>query len=59
MGLFKRIGRQVERVKRTATETAQEDTNYRCQACDARFHIHHDQCPECEARSIVSTSTGE
>ena len=59
MSFFKRVGRQVEKFKQTATETAQKDATYQCQACDARFNTQHDQCPECETRSIVSTAGGE
>lgn len=59
MGFFKRVGRQVEQFKQTATETAKKDANYRCQACDARFYTQRDQCPECEAQAIVATATEE
>lgn len=56
MGLFRKVGRQVEQFKRTATETAKEDAGYRCRACDARFNTHDDQCPECGTTEIVSTA---
>ena len=59
MGFFKRIGRQVEQFKQTATEAAEKDATSRCQDCDARFHTQHDRCPECDSQSIVSTTTGE
>ncbi|WP_435345944.1 hypothetical protein [Haloarchaeobius sp. HRN-SO-5] len=55
MGFFSKVGRQVEQFKQTATEVAKEDATYQCQACEARFHAQHDQCPECDAQSIVST----
>lgn len=59
MGLFRKVGRQVEQFKRTATETAEKDASYRCRACDARFDAHDDQCPECGATEIVSTASEE
>ncbi len=59
MGFFRRVGRQVEQFKQTATETAEEKANYRCEACDACFYSQHDQCPECGAESIVSTAGEE
>lgn len=53
MGFFKKVGRQVERFKRTATETAEEDASYRCRACDARFDAHDGRCPDCGATEVV------
>ncbi|MFC6835532.1 hypothetical protein [Halomarina ordinaria] len=59
MGLFKRLGRQVEQFKQTATETAEGDADYRCRACDARYHVQHDRCPECGTEDVVATAPGE
>lgn len=59
MGFFKRVGRQVEQFKQTATETAEKSAPYRCQDCDAHVHTRLDQCPECDSRSIVSLATEE
>ncbi len=59
MGFFKRIGRQVEQFKQTAKEVAEEDADYQCQACDARFHTNHDQCPKCGAQKVAPTTTEE
>ena len=47
MGLFKKFGRQIEQFKQTAKNTAEENVDYQCRACDARFATRHDQCPEC------------
>ncbi len=59
MSFFKRVGRQVEKFKQTATETAKKDVVYQCQACDARINAQRDQCPECEAQTIVLTAGEE
>ena len=59
MGFFERVGRQVEQFKQTVTETAKANANYQCEACDARFYSQHDQCPECGAEPIVSTTAEE
>lgn len=59
MGFFNRIGRQVEQFKQTAVETAEENADYLCEACDARFNSQYDRCPECGAESIVSTTAEE
>lgn len=57
MSFFKRVGRQVEQFKQTAKGAAEEDADYRCQTCDARFHSHHDHCPECGAENVVSVTS--
>jgi Zn finger protein HypA/HybF involved in hydrogenase expression len=65
MGLFKKLGRQAEQFKQdmqaaAAEETAAEETaaeqptTYHCEACDARFTDHREQCPECNAADIVA-----
>jgi len=59
MSFFKRVGRQVEKFKQTATETAKKDAVYQCQTCGARFDSQPDQCPECEAQTIVPTAEEE
>ncbi|QZP38134.1 hypothetical protein [Halobaculum magnesiiphilum] len=59
MGLFSRLGRQVEQFKRSAKEAAEEEAEYRCRTCDARFHADHDLCPECGADAVVSTISDE
>lgn len=55
MGLFNRLGREVEQFKQTAKSAAEEDAEYRCRACDARFTTHHEQCPECGAETVEPT----
>ncbi|MEF8824742.1 MAG: hypothetical protein V5A27_00105 [Halapricum sp.] len=59
MNFFKRVGRQVEEFKQTATEAAEEDAVYQCQACDERFNAKRDQCPECETQTIALTAEQE
>jgi rubrerythrin len=59
MGIFEKFGRQVEQFKQTAKETAEENANYQCRACDARFNTHEGQCPECGATKITAAETEE
>ena len=59
MGFFKRAGRHVEQFTQTAKEVAEENAEYQCRACGARFHTHHDQCPECGAQKVALTTTEE
>jgi rRNA maturation endonuclease Nob1 len=59
MGLFNKLGRQVEQFKQNAKEVAEKQAPYRCQACDARFHTEYDECPECGAQEVTSQPTTE
>ena len=58
MGFFEKIGRQVEQFKQTAKEASDENADYQCQSCNARFNAN-DQCPECGSKEFVSTKAGE
>lgn len=55
MGLFRKLGRQVEQFKEEATAAAEEHAarTHRCAACDAGFDEHHEQCPECGSGDVV------
>lgn len=55
MGLFNRLGREVEQFKQTAKDAAEEDATYRCRACDARFTTPVDRCQECGAETVEPT----
>ena len=63
MGIFNELGRQAEQFKQKAKEAAkeqadaEEQVDYQCQACDARFHTEHDECPECGAQEITIQPT--
>lgn len=59
MGLFERLGRKVERFKQTAQQSADESADYRCRACGERFHVGHDECPECGAERVERVRDGE
>ncbi len=59
MGIFNRLGREVEQFKQTAVESAEERYDYRCEECDARFTTNHDYCPDCGAEAVVETAETE
>lgn len=59
MGLFEKFGRQVEQFKQTAKAASEENADYRCQACDARFNTFEDRCPECGAKEVTTTQPDE
>ena len=56
MGLFNRLGREVEQFKQTAKDSAAEQFDYRCEACDSRFAKNHDYCPDCGTQAVVDTT---
>jgi len=51
MGLFNRLGREVEQFKRTAEAAAAETTGSECPACETTLPADFDgeRCPECGA----------
>lgn len=57
MGLFRDVGRQVERFKRSATAVADETAAYRCADCDAGFHTDHERCPECGGEAVTTVQS--
>ncbi|NHN46583.1 hypothetical protein G9464_03090 [Halostella sp. JP-L12] len=59
MGLFERVGRQVEQFRQTAKETAAENARYQCRECGARFNAHEGQCPECGADEVTTAQPEE
>lgn len=59
MGLFERLGREVEEFRQTARRTAAESADYRCRACGERLHTDHEQCPECGADHVAPAESDE
>ncbi|MFC6787212.1 hypothetical protein ACFQFH_15480 [Halobaculum halobium] len=59
MGFFERMGRQVEQFKQTAKNEAEQHADYRCRACEERFQTDYDECPECGAATVESTTDEE
>ena len=59
MGLFNKFGRQIERFRQDTKEAAAETAAFQCQACQARFHIEHDECPECGAQEVTALPTSD
>ncbi|WP_246986145.1 hypothetical protein [Halorientalis marina] len=52
MGLFNRLGREVEQFKQTASDAAEENKGPQCPACDAALPADFlddlpADCPEC------------
>lgn len=57
MGLFRKLGKQVEQFKQSAKTAADEAAGYECAACGARFHTEQDGCPECGSDEVVPIDT--
>lgn len=53
MGLFNRLGRNVERFAQDAKAAAADEAEYECRACGARFHADRDRCSECGSTDLV------
>lgn len=54
MGLFRKLGNQVEQFKQSAKSAADEGAEYECTACGTRFHTTQDVCTECGSNEIVA-----
>ncbi len=59
MGIFNKVGREVERLKQNVTAVAEKQSDYQCLACDAQLHTEYDECPECGAQEVTSRTTTE
>lgn len=59
MSLFNKFGRQIEQFKQSVQTTAEGNADFQCRACDARVHSNRDQCPECGANEVESTTIEE
>ncbi|WP_436928664.1 hypothetical protein [Halosimplex halobium] len=59
MGIFNRLGREVEEFKQSAKQAAEERHDYRCEACDARFSTDYEECPDCGAEAVVAATDDE
>ena len=59
MGLFNKVGRQVEKFKQTAKNAAESAETSQCPACDEQFDSAYEHCPECGAEMSGSTGTND
>ena len=59
MGIFNRLGREIEQFKQNAKAAAEETADYRCQACNARFQTEYEECPDCGSQEVTSVKNDE
>lgn len=53
MGLFRKLGQQVEEFAQATRDAADESADFRCAACGESLHTDHDRCPECGEDAVV------
>ena len=58
MGLFNRLGREIEQFRQDAKKAAAETEEYECEDCGARFQAEYEECPECGAEEVTKLSNG-
>ena len=54
MGLFNKLGQEIERFRQDAKKAAAETEQYECQDCGARFHAEYEKCPECGSETVTT-----
>jgi uncharacterized OB-fold protein len=54
MGIFNRLGRNVERFKQNVTDAQSEEATHRCRDCDQRFFTDLETCSECGSEAVVA-----
>lgn len=61
MGLFKDVGRKVERFKQAAQDVAEAQATHHCVDCGERYYTDQDSCTECGGRveALETGSDGE
>lgn len=52
MGLFNRLGRKAEKLKREAASASEESATHGCTHCETLLYADHDECPECGADAV-------
>jgi len=52
MGLFERLGRNVEKLKQQAEAASEQSATHGCENCETLLYTDHDECPECGADAV-------
>jgi rRNA maturation endonuclease Nob1 len=52
MGLFERLGRKVQKLKREAEAASEGSATHGCTHCETLLYTDHDECPECGADAV-------
>ena len=57
--VFRKLGREAERFKRNMDDGAEENADYGCKECKARFVTNRERCPNCGSEEVVPTKNEE
>jgi uncharacterized OB-fold protein len=57
MGLFNRLGREVEKLKQKADTARAEQATHGCENCGELFYSARESCPECSSDAVVEIDT--
>lgn len=52
MGIFNRLGRKAEKLKRQAEAASAEEATHRCPDCEQLLYTDHEECPECGGTDV-------
>ena len=53
MGLFERLGREAEKIKREVDSARDEGASFRCVDCGATFYADREECDDCGSEDVV------
>jgi uncharacterized OB-fold protein len=54
VGIFNRLGRKAEQLRRQVSDAKAEEATHRCDACDELLFTDRETCPECGSDAVVS-----
>lgn len=59
MGLFRDLGKRVERFKRKAEQASEEEASHECRECGTLLYVDRDTCPECGSEAVARREPDE
>ncbi|MFB6232817.1 MAG: hypothetical protein ABEH61_01020 [Haloarculaceae archaeon] len=54
MGLFNRLGRKVEQIKREAESASEGTATHGCEECGTLLYSDFEACPECGEAAVTA-----
>lgn len=59
MGLFRNLGRKVERFKQQAEDASRGEAEYECGDCGKPIHAERERCPHCGNEPVLERAQDE
>ena len=56
MGIFREVGKRVERFKQQAAEASRDEAEYECLDCDELIFTELEECPHCGSEAVAARS---